>query len=104
MARLNEAGWLGIIKGVRVSVEAATQVDDPMVRLAGAASGSVKKPGHVVFTGHGEQAGGVPQEDGPQPAQPVPSADSDSGGGQVMGVQSLEDSGVGMLGCSPGPH
>ena len=60
LARLNEAGWLGIIKGVRVSVEAATQVDDPMVRLAGAASGSVKKPGQVVFAGHGEQAGGVP--------------------------------------------
>jgi len=41
-------------------VEAVTQVDDPVARVAGAASGRVKKPGHVVFTGHGEQAGGVP--------------------------------------------
>jgi len=60
LARLNEAGWLGIITVLRESVEAVTQVDDPVARVAGAASGSVKKPGHVVFTGHSEQAGGVP--------------------------------------------
>ena len=60
LARLNEAGWFGMIKGVRESKEAAAQVDEPVASVAGAAKGSVKKPGHVVLMGHGEQAGGVP--------------------------------------------
>ena len=104
LARLNEAGWFGMTTRVEESVEAAVQVDETVASVAGTAKGSVKKPGQVVFAGHGEQAGGAPYKEEPQPAQPVPSADSDSGEGHVMGVQSLEDSGVGMLGCSPGPH
>ena len=60
MARLNEAGWLGIITVLRESVEAVTQVDETVASVAGKDRGSVKKPGQVVFAGHGEQAGGVP--------------------------------------------
>ena len=60
LARLNEAGWLGMITGVKENVEAAAQVDEPVARVVGAVRGSVKKPGHVALMGHGEQAGGVP--------------------------------------------
>ena len=90
--------------GEEESVEAAMQAEEPVAREAGAFSGSVKKPGQVEFAGHGVHVGGMPYKEGPQPAQPEPSADSNKGGGQVIGVQSLEESGVGMLGCSPGPH
>ena len=80
------------------------QAEDPIAKEAGAFSGSVKKPGQVEFAGQRMHAGGVPYKEGPQPAQPVPSADSTNGAGQVIGVQSLEERGVGMPGCSPGPH
>jgi hypothetical protein len=49
-----------MITGVKENVEAAAQVDEPVARVVGAVRGSVKKPGHVVLMGHGEQAGGVP--------------------------------------------
>jgi len=45
---------------VEESVEAAVQVDETVASVAGTAKGSVKKPGQVVFAGHGEQAGGAP--------------------------------------------
>ena len=85
-------------------MEAARQAEEPVVSEAGSLSGSAKKPGHVEFAGQGVHAGGVPYKEGPQPAQPVPSADSNRGAGQVIGEQSREERGVGMLGCSPGPH
>ena len=104
LARLKEVGWLGMTTGMRESVEATVQAEDLVAREAEAASGRVKKPGQVELAGQIEQAGGVPYEEGPQPAQPVPSAESSSGAGQVMGAQSRVESGVGMLGCKPGPH
>ena len=104
LASVNEAGWLGMSTGEVESLEAAMQAGEPVAKEAGEVSGSAKKPGHVEFAGQGVHAGGVPNKEGPQPAQPVPSADSLNGAGQVIGVQSREESGVGMLGCSPGPH
>ena len=104
MASVKEAGWLGMTTGEEESVDAAVQAKDPVTREAGAFSGSVKKPGQVEFVGQVVHAGGEPYSDKPQPAQPVPSADSTNGAGQVIGEQSLVERGVGMLGCSPGPH
>ncbi len=46
--------------GMAESIEAATQVDDPVAKVEGAVRGSEKKPGQVAFTGHNEHEGGVP--------------------------------------------